>query len=298
MNKKTIFTIWIPFFAFLVGALLFAWKNNIIFFSNFSRTKTEIPVSTLPANVQSVFQYNFSVPGVLYESGTADESSSPYWWLDSGGQLIVGENSGKTIHGSLGSNNNWRLAYANANPEDTNNGYNPQNIFRLITRNTWHDFEQEAYFKIDTYNISTSINRNESNGLLLFNRYVDGDNLYYTGIRVDGAAVIKKKYKGVYYTLAYKQFFPGTYNIVSNPNLLPQNVWIGIRSQVVTSASSTVHIKLYTDIGKTGNWKLVAEAIDDGISFGGEIIDNIASGGIRTDFMDVDFKDYKIKELE
>ena len=39
--------------------------------------------------------------------------------------------------------------------------------------------------------------------MLLFNRYQDGQTLYYGGVRVDGAAVIKKKLAGVYTTLAY-----------------------------------------------------------------------------------------------
>ncbi len=254
-------------------------------------------VGAIIALVRSPFLYRFSVPGILHESGDPDSTSSPYWWLNSGGEMIIEDGLGKTIHGNLPINNKWRIAYAKANPMDTDNGYHPQNIFRLVSRNVWHNFQQESYFKIDQYNVSSSTNRNESNGILLFNRYADSDNLYYTGIRVDGAAVIKKKYKGIYYTMAYKSVFPGVYNISSNPNLLPLNTWIGLRSEVTTTSSSTVLIRLYADVGKTGQWKLVAEATDDGVKYGSGIIDNTAGVGIRTDFMDVDFTNYKISNL-
>jgi hypothetical protein len=59
---------------------------------------------------------------------------------------------------------------------------------------------------------SNSIHRMASNGVLLFNHYLDGDNLYYVGIRVDGSAIVKKKKDGVYYTMESKRVFPGKYD--------------------------------------------------------------------------------------
>ena len=53
-------------------------------------------------------------------------------------------------------------------------------------------------------------------------------------------------------------------------------------------------IKLFIDKDKTGNWVLAAEAIDDGKSYGGGAILNEDYAGIRADFMDVEFDDYKI----
>ncbi len=157
-------------------------------------------------------------------------------------------------------------------------------------------FCSEAYFKIDQLNLSDSPNRNQTNGLFLFNRYQTGDSLYYTGLRVDGAAVIKKKIFGTYYTMAVKKVFTnGTYDRDKNQNLLPLHEWIGVRSEVSTQADKSVLIKIFTDVGRTGNWQLAAEAIDDGQKYGGAPILAPGYAGIRTDFMDVKFDDYSIK---
>ena len=123
--------------------------------------------------------------------------------------------------------------------------------------------------------------------------------MYYTGIRADGYATIKKKIKGVYYTLVYQRFIPedrGTYDRSNNPNLLPKNVWLGLKSEIQTNPDSTVTIRLYLDSDRTGDWVLVAEALDDGKTYGGAPFLEAGRAGIRTDFMDVEFDDYKIKE--
>ncbi|MDP3729753.1 MAG: hypothetical protein Q8R26_03355 [bacterium] len=256
-------------------------------------------LASLAAVVQSPFYYNFKVDGVLDEIGKMDDSSSPYFWLNSGGQFYLKDGIGKTIQGELGQFHKWRLAYASSNPVDTDNGYHPQNIFRLATRSKWQNFNQEIYFKITKLNMSASASRDASNGFLLFNRYQDGNNLYYVGIRVDGAAIIKKKINGVYYTLADKQFYnaDAPYNRDTNPNLIPGQKWIGLKSEMMTSSDNTVSIKLFIDKDKTGNWILVAEAKDDGRSYGGAAITNEGYAGIRTDFLDVEFDDYKIVKL-
>jgi len=162
-----------------------------------------------------------------------------------------------------------------------------------VTRNTWQNAQEEAYFKITADNLSASPNRNASNGILFFNRYQDGNNLYYTGIRVDGAAVIKKKQNGAYTTLIYNKIFSGTYDHAKNPNLLPKNTWIGLRSETVNNVNGSVTIRLYLDEGWTGVWQLVAEAVDKGSS----PILKTGYGGIRTDFMDVLFENFRFKTL-
>jgi hypothetical protein len=224
-----------------------------------------------------------------------DLSSSPYWWLNSGGKFILQGGIGKTIQGELPVNDKWRILYGRNNPTDTDNGYHPQNLLRLLTRSTWQNVKQEIYFRVDKDNLSASSNRNASNGLLLFNRYKDADNLYYAGIRVDGRAIIKKKLAGKYYTLAEKAVFTGTYNRDTNPNLIPKNTWIGLRSTVKNNADGTVKIQVYMDNGKTGNWILIAEATDNGRTNGAVIADK-AYAGVRTDFMDVSFDDFRIEE--
>jgi hypothetical protein len=221
------------------------------------------------------------------------QSWSPYFWLSSGGRLYL-DGLGATVHGALPANDYWRLAYAASNPVDTDNGYHPQNIFRLVTRSRWGNFRQQVYFRINADRLSASPNRNASNGVLLFNRYLDQDNLYYTGVRVDGAAVIKKKVGGAYHTLAYAKIFPGTYNRASKPNLLPKNVWLGITSETLNRSDGSVRIRFHVNPGN-GVWSLVFDAVDTGI--GGAPLRQSGYGGVRTDFMDVEFENYLAKSL-
>lgn len=212
--------------------------------------------------------------------------------------MPIANGVGETIQGNLSALSPWHILYAANNPLDTDNGDHPQNIFRLVSRNTWQNYTEQAYFEIMRDNLSSSPNRNASNGLLLFNRYQNGDSLYYAGIRVDGAAVIKKKINGIYYTMAYKQIFPGTYDRTAHPNLIPKNTWIGLRTVVANNSNGTATIKLYTDVGKTGTWTLVLQSEDDGVSFGRTApITHSGFVGIRTDFMDVLFDDFRVASL-
>ena len=127
--------------------------------------------------------------------------------------------SGAAAQGHRADDDRWRVRYAISNPVDTDDGYLPQNLFRLILRQKWKNFRQSFYFQIRNVNMTDSPNRNASNGVLMFHRYVDSDNLYYAGVRVDGATVIKKKYRGTYYTLATKPMYSGgPYDRASRPN--------------------------------------------------------------------------------
>jgi hypothetical protein len=237
------------------------------------------------------FNDTFDSAGTLVEAGGMSQSASPYWWLSSGAYFYRREGSGFTIQGMLGKNDYWRRYYANTSYVDTDGGYRPQNLFRLTTRGRWQNFRQQVYFRIHRDNPSASPNRNASNGLFLLNRYQDENNLYYCGIRVDGAAVIKKKYRGVYYTLAYAPFFPGAYDRTSKPSLLPKNIWLGLRSELTNNADGTVRITLSVDPGP-GGWLPVFDVLDNDLAFGGGAITSSGYGGIRTDFMDVEFENY------
>jgi len=253
--------------------------------------------ATIPAEVTSPYLYNFNSEGVLKEAGNLSESSSRYWWVNSGGSLIIKNGRGSTLSGNLPTTDPFRILYAANNPTDTDNGYHPQNIFRLITASKWQNAIEEAYFVIKKDNLSKSVNRNQSNGILLFSRYQNSNSLYYTGVRVDGSAIIKKKLNGIYYTLAEKKgVYQGSYNKDTNPNLLPKNKWIGLRNEIVNQSNGSVKIKLYLDKGWSGNWQLIAEAIDDGLSYG-PVISATGYGGIRTDFMDVDFENFRLKNI-
>jgi hypothetical protein len=237
-----------------------------------------------------------NMPTTLEESPSASESKSENWWLNSGGKLIIQTNRFKTIQGDLSQNDPWRITYNASNPTDTDGGIHPQNIFRLITKSVWTNVRQQAYFKVHRDELSASKNRNESNGLLLFGHYSDSDDLYYAGLRVDGTAIIKKKQGGVYYILAQVPIFDGSpevYNRESNQSLLPKNTWLGIQTEM-TNENETVRIKLFVDIHR--GWRLAAEAVDDG-SKGGSALTAPGPAGIRTDFMDVEFKNYQIENM-
>lgn len=253
---------------------------------------------TVPAvtGLTSFFD-DFEHPGDLEEAGSMSESSSPDYWVNSGGYMTVAGGWGGTIQGSLPEGDYWRQLYADDNPEDTDGGYYPQNIFRLVTRSSWLDVRQEATFMVTGDNLSESPNRDCHNGLLLFSRYLDSDNLYYAGIRVDGYAVIKKKMHGDYYTMAYNKVLQGSYNRGSNPSLIPKDTPIALRAETTDQLDGSVQIKLYSDIGGTGNWTLVAQAVDSGSGTGGTPINSPGFAGIRTDFMDVLFDNYSIDDM-
>jgi hypothetical protein len=125
-------------------------------------------------------------------------------------------------------------------------------------------------------------------------RYSNSDNLYYAGVRVDGAAVIKKKVGGRYYTIAYKSVFAGAaYDRAKNPSLLPKNRWMGLTSETLNT-SEGVRIRFHVNQGPA--WALVFDVVDDG-RYGGAPFRSDGYTGLRTDFMDVSFDNYLTKPL-
>jgi hypothetical protein len=231
-----------------------------------------------------------SSSGILQEAGNMAESSRPEFWLNSGGEFFFGGGFGHTIEGDLPSDNPWHQAYAQSNPTDTDDGTHPQNLFRLVTRQTFLDVDQDLSFTIQRVNLSGSPNRNQSNGVLLFQHYQDGDNLYYAGVRVDGAAVIKKKLRGTYFTLAIQPIFPGSYDRSANPNLIPEGSTVALHTETHSNSDGSVDVSLSVD------GSLALQVRDTGT--GGPPIANGGFGGIRTDFMDVDFENYQASEAK
>ena len=246
--------------------------------------------------VASPFIYTFNAPGVLNEAPSMEQSTSPYWWLNSGGQFHISNGVGATMQGDAGLFNYWRLQYAKTNPVDTDDGAYPQNLFRLVSRSTWENMRVEAQFKILKDNWSASPNRNASNGLLLMSRYMDGDTVYYAGLRVDGNAVIKKKYRGTYYTLALKKEFAGTYIEGGRTSMLPHQTWVGLRSETITNADESVTIRLFMQ-RQDGTWKKLLEVRDSGGYGGTPPISGSGYMGIRTDFMDVQIDSIRIENI-
>ncbi|MEK6948118.1 MAG: hypothetical protein AABX19_02645 [Nanoarchaeota archaeon] len=243
-----------------------------------------------------IYAHNNNVD-VLEETYPMSKSKSKDLWLNSGAYFYNKDGIGSTVHSEIPEDSRWRIAYFISNPNDTDNGFHPQNIFRLVTRNKFDDFEQSAYFKIDEYHLSSSNHRTASNGLLFFIHYKDGDNLYYAGIRVDGYAVIKKKQDGIYYTISSKQIFDGDYDRLANPNLIPEKQWVGVKAETQTNADGSVLIKLFVDDDHSGKWDMVLAVRDDGTRYGHSPISGSGYAGIRTDFMDVEFDDFKITKI-
>lgn len=281
----------------LIKDLFIILTSGILLFPAVS-SRVSIPEGfNMIAPQPAVFMQDFSNDLELEEVQNMQHSASPYWWLNSGAYFLQTDGVGKTWQGELPESSPWRSKYQTTDAGETDNGVHPQNIFRLVTRSQWTNFTQEIHFKINKYNLSPDLHRSASNGVLLFNRYKDGDNLYYVGVRVDGNAVVKKKIGGTYYTMAIKQVFPGTYNRVSNPNVLPVGTWMGLKSEVNNLGGMAVGIKVFLDRSGRGQWEEILQTQDDGQKFGGASLLDAGFGGIRTDFMDVEFDDYLIKTM-
>lgn len=235
--------------------------------------------------------------GILEEAGDASTSTDKCWWLDSGGIFYVKNGIGKTIQESLPEDSVWNLKYKSSNPLDTDNGSRPQNIFRLINKEYTKDQSQELVFKVTGYHLSPSPNRNESNGVLLMSRYVDENNLYYAGLRVDGMAVIKKKTGGVYSTLGMAPYIHDKeYDRTLFPILLPMNKWIGERLVTKNNSDGSVDLTFYINLFDNHGWSQILHVTDTQKSANYPPIDSPGNTGIRSDFMDVEFSGYRLMQ--
>jgi hypothetical protein len=252
------------------------------------------------ANV--VFHDSFDRQGVIKEVNSISNSSDLNWWVSSGGYLLLNNSTASTIQGTLAKNDTFRIGFSSSDgKKDTDNGYRPQNIFRMVNRNTWSgNYTEELYFKYSKYNNMTNAdgkNLGADNGVSLMVNYHDGDNLYYVGLRADGFAGIKKKMDGEYSELQNPvQIFPGQYK--NYDNLIPKDKWLGLRAVVeqrhdTVSNKDQIYIALYTDDGKgdgSASWKYVTSYLDQDST----TIFKQGHTGIRTDFIDAQFKDFKV----
>ena len=266
-----------------------------------ARLERERVRMALDASFSAYFSESFSTSFELEEAINMDASTNDNFWVNSGAFLIVENDIGRTLFGELLKDSKWQKKYQaarEATAKETDGGYNPQNIFRLVTKSKWKNAEQKVFYNVRKYNLSDSFYRKASNGILLFNRYQDGDNLYYVGLRVDGSVIVKKKYKKKYYTMASEKILDGVYNQDTNPNLIPTNQWIGVKNKIKTVNSNQVEIKVFINMNKEKeDWKEVLTVVDDGKAFGGDAILTEGYAGIRTDFMDVEFDDYFVGEM-
>lgn len=282
---------WSATFVLIVVAMLHFFKpENLTFLSSVEKTG-DIVDNSIPVVLKKEV--------VLEEAPDMSKSAHPIWWLNSGAYATLFEDEIRTVHGELPADDPWRQKYNASNPTETDDGYHPQNIFRLVSREKYAQATQSALARIDRYILSPDTHRAASNGILYFHHYQDGDNLYYAGVRVDGTAIIKKKQRGIYYTMASTPLFDGPkYDRDTNPNKLLTNSWFNLKTEITNLSASKVRIRVFVDLTATGSAQLVAEAIDDGKSFGGPAITKAGYAGIRTDFMDATIKGYEVQTAD
>jgi len=289
MIKKFYFLFGLLFISLL--ALAFVYGEDLFGVNNLGNPNWILPTAIYMENNPEA---PLGSAYVVEETGSLEESPDPFWWLDSGAMVYWVGDHFFTIQGDLSSDSRWWREYAGSNPFDTDGGYHPQNLFRLITKKKWQDHQQETYFKVNQYWVSDTPSRNESNGVLLISRYVDDDNLYYAGLRVDGDIVIKKKRDGEYSVLAEKKILAGEYDRSYNPNILPLNKWMGLRLETINQENGDVLMTFYLDLFGRGDWQKALEAVDKREN---NPLTEESHSGIRTDFMDAEMKGYKIKEI-
>lgn len=229
----------------------------------------------------------------IEETGKPEASTDPHWWLNSGAYLYITGNVARNVHGTLPENDPWRTRYQASNATDTEHGARPQNIFRLISKRSWENASQVAYFKIIAENKTESPRQSPSNGIFFYQHFKDRNNTYYVGIRLNGHIIIYKKAAGVYHTLAIVPFFVRPSLTKKVESILPHNQWIGLRSDIIRQDDG-VHISLFIDPGETGTWIQSLEVVDSGELGGPPITEGHA--GIRSDFLDLEIKDYRVTE--
>lgn len=228
---------------------------------------------------------------ILYETGTPQESASNTFWLNSGAAVTQYGQTIQTLHGVLPWYNSWHLKYMLSTPTDTNYGNQPQNIFRLLQKVDMQNPDQSVYFRIDSFNSPLAL-KHAPDGIFLMSHYIDGDNLFYVGIRMDGNAVIKKKEGGRYTTLAITPLFNSlSQERPSQFPYLPKDTWLGLRSTIEENTDGTVNITLSIDEEFDLEWKEV-------LSVTAAPLPNASKGklmaGLRSDFMDITFYRYTL----
>jgi len=127
--------------------------------------------SRIASGAAMVDDFDQSTSSSMYEIGSMADSDDPKWWLSSGAQMTRTGRMLSTIQGQLANTNRFRILYSNSNPIDTDNGYRPQNLLRLVTQVKFKNFNQQVFFNIQNINTSNSPNRNQSNGIFFLALY-------------------------------------------------------------------------------------------------------------------------------
>lgn len=88
------------------------------------------------------------------------------------------------------------------------------------------------------------------------------------------------------------------YDREHTPNLLPHQEWIGLRTETISTAAGTT-ITLYIRLKVEEPWEAILVAVDTGKEYEATpVIEGPGAVGIRTDFMDVEFREVLIREEE
>lgn len=97
-------------------------------------------------------------------------------------------------------------------------GYTDSPVFRAVTQKS--DFDN---FTLSTNAMKATLGKDAWDGLQVFFRYKDYDNLYAAGIRNDNALHLKKKVAGEYFELARVEFDSNRLNHWYNIKVVAQN---------------------------------------------------------------------------
>jgi hypothetical protein len=250
----------------------------------------------LVASSAGAFEETFDRDTVIEEAPRAAVSRNPRWWVSAGGRVTFAEGTAYTIQGSLPPWDPWARAYARTKPVDTEQGRRPQNVFRMVTRETGRTFRQRVSVRIRSTNLAASTERGPFSGIFLESRFLNDNNFYVAGLRFDGQAVIKKRREAEAFTVAIAPVYPGTYDRQSNPNLLPQNRWFSIRSTIHDVPGGVRILLEIHDPALGPDWIPVLDVLDGPGGADGRPVVGAGSAGIRTDFMDVQLDDYLVFE--
>lgn len=288
-----------------LGALLLALIITLVYFSagepelfpnlaGGNEAAAVLSTKAAPTKVEKPWLFTFDTDGTLEEAGSPKESSSVYWWLNSGGTLAIENGTGRSARRGQSVADRWFRAYRTNNALDTDSGRYPQNLFRLISQSEVGDADISMAFRMLGINLTDTPNRDVWSGVFLFSRYRDSDNLYYAGIRQDGHVIIKKKIGGQYHTLAEKEYFKSLrpYERDTNPNFIPGQTWLQLRL-VTKREDDDIRLTLY--LKENAGWEEVLSVLDDGV--GGNAFTEPGRFGIRTDYMDVEFDNYQVTPI-
>ena len=278
---------------FVIKKSRISYPSLILFVLLFIIFSTKIALAgtlTLP------LMYTFNSDGKVEEANSMKETWSPYWWVISGGRLVIANGVGSTFSGELSPSDSLYKIYTLKDKITYDNGTHPQNAFQMLSLYQIGNLSTQIYFNRIKDNFSNFANRHAYNGEAIVARYQDVNNYYYGGLRADGNLIIKKKKNGVYQNLAIKKILSGTYNDSTNPDLIPLKKWIGLKMVITDSASGVPTISLYTDIGKTDTWKLEISVIDDFATFG-DAIPTSGYVGVQSDFADMQFDNFKLENF-